>query len=115
MNLEQAIAGAVADRLAQELGGAVRDEFAALREEVQALREALQVSARPVMTLQEAAGYLGISRTKLDSLVKSGQLKSVLIGGNRRIRREWLDALTLADPGPSAKMTGALLRKASGQ
>ena len=117
MNLEQNIVKAVADRMASECGGVLSKEFALLREEVASLREALQLSARPVMTTHEAAQYLGVSRSKIEAMVKSGALRSTKIGGSRRIRREWLDQLTLEPSGMTqgAVMTSKLLGKASGQ
>lgn len=41
---------------------------------------------------EAAAHQLQISRTKLFALLRSGELESVRIGGNRRVRRKDLDS-----------------------
>jgi excisionase family DNA binding protein len=40
---------------------------------------------RLLLTAQEAAQALGVSRTKIYDLMRSGRLRSVKIGGSRRI------------------------------
>mgnify|MGYP001155198368 CR=1 FL=1 len=40
---------------------------------------------RLLLTAQEAAQSLGVSRTKIYDLMRSGRLRSVKIGGSRRI------------------------------
>ncbi|GAA4855379.1 MULTISPECIES: helix-turn-helix domain-containing protein [Pseudonocardia] len=40
---------------------------------------------RLLLTAQEAAQALGVSRTKVYDLMRSGRLRSVKIGGSRRI------------------------------
>ncbi len=38
-----------------------------------------------LLTADEAAGVLGVSRTKVFALIASGAVRSVLIGGSRRV------------------------------
>ncbi len=45
-----------------------------------------------LLTVEEAAELLGLGRTTTYALIKSGALKSVLIGRARRIRVTDLDA-----------------------
>lgn len=52
---------------------------------------------RMLYRVSEVAGFLGISRGKAYQLIGSGELRSVKIGGCRRVRvedlRSYLDAL----------------------
>jgi len=47
---------------------------------------------RILYRVSEVAGFLGISRGKAYQLINSGQLKSVKIGGCRRVRADDLRA-----------------------
>jgi predicted DNA-binding transcriptional regulator AlpA len=51
--------------------------------------------------LQDAAVYSGLSRSRLYSLMKTGEVESFLIGGRRMIARSAIDAF-FADKGVSA-------------
>jgi excisionase family DNA binding protein len=42
-------------------------------------------------TVKQAAAELGYSPSKVKGLVKSGELKSIKDGGNRRILPKWID------------------------
>ncbi|WP_262250097.1 helix-turn-helix domain-containing protein [Parapedobacter soli] len=61
------------------------------REEIETFFKGLEnkseKSARPPATRKEAANHLGISLPTLDTLVKTGQLKSFNIG--RQVRIDW--------------------------
>ena len=48
-----------------------------------------------LLTPLEAAALLGIGRTKLYDLLRSGQLASVRLGGSRRIPRSAVEALVV--------------------
>jgi excisionase family DNA binding protein len=53
-------------------------------------------STQPVQptafTIQGAAHYSGLSRSRLYSLMQSGEIASLRVGGRRMIRRDALDA-----------------------
>lgn len=54
-----------------------------------------KMKAKDVMSVQEAADYLGIGRDRVDLLISTGRIRSKNLGqGERsyhRIRKEWLD------------------------
>lgn len=56
--------------------------------------QAAQIRTSPpvVMTVMEAAAYLGCSPRKLRDLIQSRKVKSARVGSKIVIRREWLDA-----------------------
>jgi len=60
------------------------------------------------MTLDEAAVYLGVAKISLRRWTRDGQLRCVRIGkrGDRRFRREDLDAYIRANSRPKPKATG---------
>lgn len=43
-----------------------------------------------LVTAEEAAGYLHVSRTKVFELIRAGALRSLKVGGSRRITAEAL-------------------------
>lgn len=45
-----------------------------------------------LLTVPEAAGYLGFGRTKVYELVGTGEIPSVRVGGSRRIKSDELVA-----------------------
>lgn len=55
----------------------------------------------PVLTVQEAADYLRISRGLAFAAVRDGSLPSVRIGRRILIPRRQLEALLAGDPPPS--------------
>lgn len=114
MSLEAELSKAIAHELAQRCEGALRDELQKIRQEVILLREALGAKDRPILTVGEAAAYIGVSRSKMNDLIRTGEVKSTRHAGLRRIRREWLDELFQLQSVPGARMTERLL-KASGQ
>jgi excisionase family DNA binding protein len=49
------------------------------------------VTDRYLFTVREAAQLLGLSRTKVYELIRSGDLQSLHVGRSRRIARQALD------------------------
>jgi excisionase family DNA binding protein len=75
-------------------------------EEPSSRRHAFATSVRLLLTPEEAAVALGIGRTRLFSLVASGELASVCIGRSRRVSfqalEDYVARLTAdAEPEPS--------------
>lgn len=52
-----------------------------------------------LLTPEQAAEALGVGRTKLYGLMRTGSLPSVLVGGSRRVRRSDLDRFVDARAG----------------
>lgn len=53
----------------------------------------MTVSIEPLaFTIHDAVAYSGLSRSRLYSLIQSGDLPSLQVGGRRMIRRDALDA-----------------------
>lgn len=46
---------------------------------------------RLLLTPEEAAGAIGIGRSKLYELLRTGRIESVRIGGSRRVPRQALE------------------------
>lgn len=61
-----------------------------------------------LMTLDEAAAYLGVAKISLRRWTRDGQLRCVRVGqrGDRRFRRADLDAYLRANSMPKPKVTG---------
>ena len=61
-----------------------------------------------LMTLDEAAAYLGVAKITLRRWTRDGQLACVRIGkrGDRRFRRENLEAYIRSKSKPESKATG---------
>lgn len=55
-------------------------------------RAAAEVPARVLLTVEQAAHRLSISRTKMFQLIKGGEISSVRIGRSRRVPAEALTA-----------------------
>ncbi|GAA4828848.1 helix-turn-helix domain-containing protein [Saccharopolyspora rosea] len=82
---------------ATQLAAALASLAALLAEEqspepVEAEPEVRTLPDRTLLTVEEAAQYLGIGRTKTYELVKSGEIESVRIGRLRRVPRTAIDA-----------------------
>lgn len=45
---------------------------------------------QPVLTIDDAMAYFQVSKSTIKRLVKSGELKSYKVGGQRRIKMEWI-------------------------
>ena len=52
-----------------------------------------------LLTMTEAATALGIGRTRLNQIVRSGALSTVFLGARRRVRRVDLDRFVSSLPG----------------
>lgn len=63
---------------------------------------------RLALTVEEAAQSIGIGRTKMYELINSGMLRSIKIGGQRRIRVDDLKAWIAAQQ-PDVVPTSELL------
>ncbi|KAA5836058.1 helix-turn-helix domain-containing protein [Saccharopolyspora hirsuta] len=61
-------------------------------EKVEAEPETRALPNRTLLTVEEAAQYLGIGRTKTYELVSSGEIESVRIGRLRRVPRAAIDS-----------------------
>jgi excisionase family DNA binding protein len=48
--------------------------------------------ARPMLTRDDTASYLAVSKRTLDRLVQAGQIPAYRIGGHRRFRIEDIDS-----------------------
>jgi len=61
-----------------------------------------------LMTLDEAAAYMGVAKITLRRWTRKGELPCVRIGkrGDRRFRREDLDAYIRANRSPKSKPSG---------
>lgn len=53
--------------------------------------QALDV-ASPMLTKEQVAAYLAVSKRTLDRLIQSGEIPAYRIGGHRRFRREDVDS-----------------------
>jgi excisionase family DNA binding protein len=53
---------------------------------------ALRQEAAPILTIEEAASYLRLSRAKVYQLAAAGELPSIRVGRSVRVRRDRLDA-----------------------
>lgn len=51
-----------------------------------------RTTERKLLTVEEAADWLSIGRTRMFALVKSGEVESVQIGRSRRIHPDAIDA-----------------------
>jgi len=53
----------------------------------------MPVATQPLaFTVPDAVAYSGLSRSRLYTLIQSGELESLQVGGRRMIRRDALDA-----------------------
>lgn len=55
-------------------------------------REHREDPGRPMLTRDDAAAYLAVSKRTLDRLVQAGDLPTYRIGGHRRFRIEDIDS-----------------------
>jgi len=56
-------------------------------------RTKMIVDTRPLMSLEATARYLGVSRWTVYRMLDTGELRSVTIGGRRKVRPVDLDAM----------------------
>lgn len=77
---------------------------AALHELAEAIREEVrEAEARPrLLSVDEAADALGISRTSLYQAIRSGSLRTVRLGRRRMVAPADIDALISGTPGEAA-------------
>lgn len=59
-----------------------------------ALGSASQPGPRQMLTVEQAAEALGIGRTTMFALIKSGEIKAVRIGHLRRVPADEIDTYT---------------------
>lgn len=53
----------------------------------------MPVNVQPIaFTVHDAVAYSGLSRSRLYTLIQTGELPSLQVGGRRMIRRDALDA-----------------------
>lgn len=88
----------------QRLVAELVERVDALAEELGSLTAAPSVPPPTLLTVEQAAELLGISRSRVFALVKDGSLRSIKLGASRRIPRGALDELveTLANCQPAA-------------
>jgi excisionase family DNA binding protein len=55
-------------------------------------RTSIVIDTRPLMTLEEAARWLGVSRHTIGRWIDDGELRSVLVGSRRKVRPADIDA-----------------------
>jgi excisionase family DNA binding protein len=55
-------------------------------------------SAQDLLTVEQAAEALHVSRDKVYYLIRTRQLRSIKIGRSRRISRQWVAEFTAAQP-----------------
>ena len=71
--------------------------------EAQAAAEQARAAATLLLTVEEAAGQLRTSRSRIFALIGNGELPSVKIGSSRRIRvadlAAYVDTMPVAPPG----------------
>lgn len=54
-------------------------------------REAVRHEEGRLLKPEEVAAWLGVSRAKAYAMLKAGEIPSVMVGGNRRVRFTALD------------------------
>lgn len=58
--------------------------------------EAQDGRSRPMLTRDDTAAYLAVSKRTLDRLVQAGELPAYRIGGHRRFRMEDIDSFIVS-------------------